>query len=272
MKDIRFETGFLIYKKIFKQLVAYQSKVVLWQISPESGSRQITETHVNSFNFETKHLYFEHNARKFLKATLPVYGYVEEGALIFKTTIEPSSDNNLTLRVPDQISLIQEEEMMILDTIASKVISNIWRSKRLDTTADDLGSDFMRVKSMSQRSSRDQELLNQEMGLTLDQEDKLYADQRESPRARPKDDKWVKVMRSQGEMPLVYRLFDLSRGGLGFISAVENEFTKGSLIYVVGFNDYDLDDPLIGSIMSIRSMDGNLGEFKVGIKFTEGQD
>jgi c-di-GMP-binding flagellar brake protein YcgR len=130
----------------------------------------------------------------------------------------------------------------------------------------------MRVKSMAQRSVRDQELLNLEMGLTLDEEDKLFAAQRESPRARPKDDKWVKVLRSQGQSPLVYKLFDLSRGGLGFVSAVESEFTKGSLIYIVGFNDYDLDDPLIGTIMSIRSMDGNLGEFKVGIKFTEGQD
>ena len=49
----------------------------------------------------------------------------------------------------------------------------------------------MRVKSMAQRSNRDQQLLKSEFGLTVDEEDKLYADQRAAPRARPKDDKWV---------------------------------------------------------------------------------
>jgi hypothetical protein len=40
----------------------------------------------------------------------------------------------------------------------------------------------------------------------------------------------------------------------------------------MGFNEFLLDDPLIGKVMSIRPMDEHQVEFKVGVKFTEGQD
>ena len=124
---------------------------------------------------------------------------------------------------------------------------------------------------MAQRSNRDQQLLKSEFGLTVDEEDKLFAGQRAAPRARPKDDKWVKVVRGIGEAALPYKLFDLSQGGMGFVSFDETEFPKGSDIHVVGFNDFELDDPLLGTIMSIRPMDGVLSEFKIGVKFSEGQ-
>ena len=129
----------------------------------------------------------------------------------------------------------------------------------------------MRVKSMAQRSNRDQQLLKSEFGLTVDEEDKLYADQRAAPRARPKDDKWVRLVKGVSETPLPYKLFDLSQGGMGFVSFDETEFPKGSDIRVVGFNDFELDDPLFGQIMSIRPIDGVLSEFKIGVKFSEGQ-
>ena len=58
---------------------------------------------------------------------------------------------------------------------------------------------------------------------------------------------------------------------MGFVSFDETEFPKGSDIRVVGFNDFELDDPLFGQIMSIRPIDGVLSEFKIGVKFSEGQ-
>ena len=269
MRVIKSETGFLLYLKIFKQLVAYQTKIVLWQISPDSGGRQIVETLINSYNLETKKVYFELSGADFLRDQLPIYGYVEDGAFIFKTFIEDILEKTLSLKVPDEISLLEENEMTEMDRKVAKGTSDVWRVKRLDTQLDDNRPDILRVKSMLQRSSRDQELLNKEFGLTVDEEDKLFADKRESPRARPKMDKYVKILKDQGEAPLVYKLFDLSRGGMGFLCINEVEFIKGSDVNIVGFNDFDLDDPLVGQVMSIRSMDG---EFKVGVKFSEGQD
>ena len=272
MRVIKSETGFLLYLKIFKQLAAYQTKIILWQISPDSGGRQISETHVNSFNLETKKVFFELSGAGLLRQQLPIYGYIEDGALIFKTFIEDIRDKTLCLKVPDEISLLEENEMSEMDRKIAQGTSDVWKVKRLDTNLDNQAPDILRVKSMAQRSTRDQDLLNQEFGLSVDEEDKLFADKRESPRARPKIDKYVKILRTLGEAPLIYKLFDLSRGGMGFLCALEDEFIKGSNVNIVGFNDFDLDDPLVGQVMSIRSLDGASNEFKVGVKFSEGQD
>ncbi len=151
-------------------------------------------------------------------------------------------------------------------------LSSYHTTKRLNTIREEIGPDIMRVKSMSERSNRDQELLNSEFGLSVDEEDKLFADKREAPRARPKNDKWVKVARLAGEGPVVYKLFDLSQGGMGFVGSNDVDFIKGAEIHIMGFNNFDLDDPLIGKVMSIRPMDGTENEFKIGVKFSDGQN
>ena len=48
----------------------------------------------------------------------------------------------------------------------------------------------------------------------LDEEDKIFAGQRESPRARPKMEKFVKLIPIGNNQASFYKLFDLSRGGL----------------------------------------------------------
>jgi hypothetical protein len=82
----------------------------------------------------------------------------------------------------------------------------------------------------------------------------------------------VKVAKLNGTGQALHKLFDLSRGGMGFIIHDDGIFSKGEEIRIVGFNDFDLDDPLVGMIMSIRPIDGAQSEFKVGVKFNEGQD
>ena len=271
MRVVKVENAFLLYIKIFKQLAANQHRIILWQVSPETGGRQISEMYLNSFNIETKKVYFSVNEFNLFKLDLPLYGYVEAGAFIFKSLIESIKDSTLTMKLPDQISLLEESDDFMADPTSKKSASEIYRLKTMDTTQDQ-GPDYMRVKSLSQRTAHDQEFLNQEFGLSLDQEDKLYADKRESPRARPKEDKFVKILRPTAEGAMIYRLFDLSRGGLGFVSLSENEFSKGEDIQILGFNEFQLDDPLFGKVMSIRPMDEHQVEFKIGVKFSEGQD
>jgi hypothetical protein len=43
-------------------------------------------------------------------------------------------------------------------------------------------------------------------------------------------------------------------------------------VFVMGFDAFDLDDPLVGIIMSQRAVDETNVEFKIGIKFSEGQE
>jgi hypothetical protein len=174
------------------------------------------------------------------------------------------------------MKVLEDPEVVLIRGSIGEDLAKPWKTKRIDTSPihkPGTTHDVMRVKSMAQRSSRDQTLLKSEFGLSVDEEDKLYADKRSAPRARPKDDKWVRVVKTLDETAaLPYKLFDLSQGGMGFIAFDENEFPKGSDIHVVGFNDFSLDDPLFGKIMSIRPIDGATSEFKVGVKFSDGQN
>jgi hypothetical protein len=182
-------------------------------------------------------------------------------------------DLTLGISVPNEIKLLEESEVLVVKGSTGRDMSDVWKVKRLSDTPDTIPSDVLRVKSMAERSARDQELLNQEFTpVDLDEEDKLFADKRESPRARPKAEKQVKVAKLKGSGPATYKLFDLSRGGMGFIINDDFTFSRGEDIHIVGFNDFDLDDPLVGTIMSIRPIDGAQSEFKVGVKFSEGQD
>jgi c-di-GMP-binding flagellar brake protein YcgR len=115
-------------------------------------------------------------------------------------------------------------------------------------------------------------VLLQEFKLNFDEEEKFYASKRESPRARPELDKWVKVMKADADGPQLYKLFDLSRGGMAFIAEMHSEFIKDSDVFIVGFDEFDLDDALVGKVMSIRPLDELELTFKVGVKFSEGQD
>lgn len=272
MRLIKSEMGFLFYEKILKQLMSRQTKLVVWQVSPYTGGRQVAHSHINSYNLETKNIFIELEGPALLDSEQPVFCYAPDGPIIFKTEISEVVNLVMNLKLPSEMKLLEDPDITFVKGAVGQAISDVWHVKSLDVGSADLGPDVMKVKSMAQRSLRDQELLNNEMGLSIDEEDKLFADKRESPRARPKDDKWVKVAKPEGGEGLIYKLFDLSRGGLGFISFDEMEFTKGSLIHVVGFNDFSLDDPLVGKVMSIRPMDGNVGEFKIGVKFSEGQD
>lgn len=135
-------------------------------------------------------------------------------------------------------------------------------------------ANVVKAKAMSQRSNRDRDFLKKEFDPTssLEAEEKMFASKRESPRARPKKDKWVKVQRKGDSQIHFLRLFDLSRGGMGFIALGDQDFPKGSDIHVLGFDEFDLDDPIVGKVMSLRPLDDTQIEFKIGVKFSEGQD
>ncbi len=272
MRVIKSDTGFLFYEKIFKQLMNNQLDVVVWQVSND-GKREISHSRLNSFHMASGKLFLEALSENTLSADLPIYCYVEGGPIIFKASIEGLNDKTVSLTLPPEIRVLEEPDIQIIKgKFGSGLDDGIWKVKRLDVDSDDdTFPEIQVVKSMAQRSNRDQELLNNEFGVSLEEEDKLFAGQRSSPRARPKDDKWVKVAAVKGNGPDIYKLWDLSRGGMSYISFSENEFAKGSLIHVVGFNEFDLDDPLVGVVMSVRAVDETLSEFKVGIKFNDGQ-
>lgn len=155
----------------------------------------------------------------------------------------------------------------------NKDLSEVWRTKRLGANLE-ASPDYMKVKSMSERSSRDQDFLKNEFTeeLSLEEEEKMFADKREAPRARPKEAKWVKVVGSESNEVFLLRLFDLSQGGISFVTLEPHHFPKGTIVKVVGFSEFDLDDPLVGEVLSHRTVDDLGIEFKIGVKFSDGQN
>lgn len=268
MKVIKSDSGFLAFQKIFKLIHSNQYPLVLWQ-NTEDGSKLIIHSFLNSFNLESAQLHFDKNISEVREGT--IFCYCENEQFIFKTSVQSIKDAVFTAEVPVEIKLLEEPDVTLIRGQVGVDLLGPWKTRRLKFDGSD-ESDLIKVKSMSERSSRDQEFLNNEFdSVSLDEEEKLFADKRESPRARPKIDKWVKIKGDSSEEIHFLRLFDLSRGGIGFLSMDPHLFPKGSTIQVVGFEEFNLDDPLIGVVMSQRAIDDSQIEFKIGVKFNEGQ-
>lgn len=245
--------------------------MVVWQLVPETGTRKISSSKLNSYQLEKKLLHIE-VTEPVLEPELPLYCYSEDGQFIFKTGIKDFKKNTFSIHLPDEIHMLEDPDIAVIRGSIGVDLSTAWRVKRLNVDTDSK-PDYMVVKSMKDRTSRDQEFLNNEFNsVSLDEEEKMYADKRESPRARPKQDKWVKLMGEVDNQVHLMKLFDLSQGGIGFITFEPHLFPKGSKIRVVGFENFDLDDPLVGQVMSHRQIDESQIEFKIGCKFDEGQD
>lgn len=242
---------------------------MIWQTQPEG--RFVTHSYLNSFHQDSKLMHLDKNQNVHIYESIPVFCYSEQVQLIFKTHLFDLADRYFSLQMPKELKIIEEAEASKV-RIGGMDFSTIWRSKKLGLDQLDDTPDYFRVKSMAQRSSRDQDLLNSEFaGVSLDEEDRLFADKRESPRARPKLDKRVKIKRKEGDEVFNFKLFDLSRGGLGFVTEVETLFPKGENIYITGFDNFDLDDPIVGKVMSIRSIEDGKNGWKIGVKFEDGQ-
>lgn len=268
MRVIKSDSGFLIFQKIFKLIHSNQSPLVLWQ-NNDDGSKLVMDSFLNSFNLETAQLHFDKSSD--VHEGL-IYCYCENEQFIFKTMVLNIKDGVFTAGVPLEIKLLEEPDITLIKGQVGVDLFGPWKTKRLKLEGSD-ESDTVKVKSMSERSSRDQEFLNNEFdSVSLDEEDKIFADKRESPRARPKIDKWVKIKAEGSDEIHFLRLFDLSRGGIGFLTMDPQVFPKGSTIHVIGFEEFNLDDPLIGMVMSHRAVDESQIEFKIGVKFNEGQE
>jgi hypothetical protein len=128
---------------------------------------------------------------------------------------------------------------------------------------------------ISGQSDRDKAIFEEELSfVSLDEEDKFFADKRDAPRAKPKEGKTVLMRKktdSSDHEGNRHPLFDLSRGGLGAIADSEDLYSKGDIILVMGFDENILDDPMQAIVRSVREADAP-GHYKIGMQFYTGDD
>jgi hypothetical protein len=262
--------GVYAYQKIFKHIHSKGSKIVIWQMSSSSG-RSVANSKLSSFQIESGFLKFEIPSNYLLQQSSPIYFYSEDGQLIFKSEGIQLDNDHFSVQLPHEIKLLEEDEVGQIKFITGLDISTIWMSKRFNF--DDVSKvDFGKVVGMTNRTSRDKDFLDNEFArVSIEDEDKLYADKRESPRARPRVDKWVKILSQKTPELQLLRVFDLSRGGISFVAMEIDLFPIGSKVNIVAIEEHILDDPLLAEVMSHRPIDELDIEFKIGCKFDEGQ-
>lgn len=269
MKVLSLHVELPIYQKVFNQLKASKSPVVIWQVFPEKGERVINEATLLSYDLEGQLLNLS-LLNHFLDPKLPVYCYVEDQCLIFKSTVQAIKDDQFSTLFPQQMKVLEEEDFHLIKSNTGLDLNNLWVAKT--GAGNNIVDEIWRVKSMAQRSKHDQDFLNNEFDhLSVDEEDKMFADKRESPRVRPKVQKIVKLVKKGEDSVNFFDLFDLSRGGMSFVTSIPDHYPKGTEVKIVGFDTFDLDDPLIGTVMSVRPIDGSGIDVKIGIKFHDGQ-
>lgn len=268
MKVITPDQGYSSFLKIFKEVQGLKQKVVIWQLS-DVGKRIVSETLLISYSADTKSLNLLPPSES-LNPAVPLYFFIDASEVIFKSKIENVSPKFVSVSFPAEIRKLDDSEESI--NFRKNHVSTMWVTKTASSSVDRY-SDLVRVKTMKERTSRDQDFLNSEFNpVNLDEDDKIFADKRESPRVRPKGEKLVKLA-LKGESHIhIMKLFDLSRGGLGFLTFTPDHFPKGSEVYVTGFDAFELDDPIIGTVMAHRAVDDTNVEFKIGVKFNDGQE
>lgn len=136
------------------------------------------------------------------------------------------------------------------------------------------GADRIETKmkgKITPRSESDQAFFEQELSyVTLDEEDKKYEGQRNAPRAKPPEGKMIIIQTKDGSKPQeTLPLYDLSRGGMGFMTFSESAYAKGEVLNVYGFDNKNFDEPMFAIIRSVREADEMGIQYKCGCQFID---
>jgi hypothetical protein len=173
------------------------------------------------------------------------------------------------MRVAGEGRANKNREDLLLEEkrIKSTILEN---HMRLDTyNATEKINTKWKMKSMS---SHDTEILQSELiFISLEEEDEIFAEQRESVRAKPKQSKLITIQKSDLAVEeQIYPLYDLSKGGLSFLITEEDLFTKGEVILVNALDAKRFDTPMQVTVMVVRAADELGVQFKVGCAFVSG--
>jgi hypothetical protein len=253
MKNVTAREGSQVFQKFFTDLVKFQAPLVVWQLSANGQriihSSQIKEIVVDEGFFQVSSI--QEIDYQFASGNL-LYCYSEKSGAIFKSRALALSGDLAQLKLPDELLFLDESDIIRIKGAVGIDLSDApWKVKRLG------------------RSERDEAIFNEQLdSISLSEEEKLFADKREAPRAKPKVDKIVTCqLAQQPQTSQNFKLFDLSRGGLGLLILIEDTFKKGQHVEVTAMEGQDLDEPFIGEVMSVRSLAPEDVGWKVGIKF-----
>jgi hypothetical protein len=251
---------------ILQSYIDDNEQIIAWQLKSKD-ERLVDLIKLTQIEGTDKLIFSQNNPKEKIYMPGTIYCFVPSKNTIFKFKFITYENSFVTTELPMEVKLLDESDTNLLDQKYDykRNKPDFYIVKGNKKTSSHSGPDIMKVKSISKH---DMDIFNEELGaITLDQEEKMFAGSRETPRARPKKDKIVNVKRSSDTEGKSYLLFDLSQGGLSFIVNLEDNFNKGDQLEILGFDLKVFDEPMVGQIMSIRPLDELGFQNKIGIKF-----
>lgn len=92
---------------------------------------------------------------------------------------------------------------------------------------------------------------------------------REFPRFDFRPMMWVKVLK-KGQHPLdfkMYKLLDISQGGISFICHSSTEFKRKDEFHILEVENELLESPIYAIVKYVKPLDEHGIDFKVGVEF-----
>lgn len=253
------------YFKYFQELISSKKTVLVWQVDANSKKRSLAKVVMLSCRREDNALKAE-SIERFKELKLPekeVYFYIEQNQLMFKAKKVSVEENELTAFLPEEMRLLSDDEhVTVMEAILEMVPPQ--SEGYLDYTRKK-----KRTASSAEQSERDKAIFEEELSfVTLDEEDRLFADKRDAPRARPQKGKKVTIKQTKGiRKTVVHPLFDLSRGGLSILTEERKMYSTGDVVEIMSFGNKKLDDPMLAEVKSIREADEQGTTYKIGMQF-----
>ena len=289
------------YFKYFQDLIASKKPALVWQVDKDSKKRNLYRVILLACRREENLLRAEsiERLREFSLPEDDVYFYVERNQLMFKSPKLGVEKLEFSGTLPSQLMILNEDEHeRILEAFSeldprrkeelldySKKKKNVPEYEFGDSPKKGYefesgnsapkmnlyqeGEKTQKKSEENVQSDRDKAIFEEELSfITLDEEDRLYADKRDAPRARPPEGKQITMqLADASQKPSTHTLFDLSRGGLAVLTLDEKEYKSGDIVHIQSFDDRVLDAPMIAEVKSVREADDQGIQFKVGLQF-----
>lgn len=107
MKVIHLSEAVSSFHKVFKEVHGLKQKVVIWQVF--QGHRSICDSLLVSYNHELRILNVLPGDSEIILSH-PLYFYLEDQQIIFKSTVESRNAASISVRWPSELHLLDEEE------------------------------------------------------------------------------------------------------------------------------------------------------------------
>lgn len=304
MKTINIAEDLEEFNKFFTDVKNQNDNVIVWQMDPVTQKRTIFHSIISDVTDADNSLSLNTiTDEAYSLQPESVYFYIESRMSIFKAEQISTQNNFLAVKYPDELKMLDEMEddklKAVFNAINPEYIKvpptyhDIAESKEKgytfvsgegranqeapDWQVADGGGRKEKIETMwkgainAHNSDADKALFEEELSfVTLDEEDAKFEGQRAAPRARPPEGKMIILQTKDESKPQeTLPLFDLSRGGMGFIVFSESAYSKGEVLNVHGFDNKKFDEPMFAIIRSIREADEMGIQYKVGCQFID---